>query len=258
MINIIKKFSLNLVIATNLVLIAINTQPLYSQHTKKAVFIYDDDVDLTKKEYVILFHGISKSYRSMNKLAKALSGEYEVVNIDYPSTDYDIEKLADIIYEEQLKKLNPKRKVNFVGQSMGGIVARVILNKYSDKFKDRIDKVVFLSTPNQGSELADLLHDVWPFKQFYGPALKQLTTDVPIKNLVGEPYYEYGVIAGKFSIEPTSFIIKGDDDGRVSVENAKIVGMKHFLVVNASHPFFPKNKQVIEQTSYFLKNNKFK
>jgi hypothetical protein len=52
-------------------------------------------------------------------------------------------------------------------------------------------------------------------------------------------------------------IIPGPNDGSVSVERAKVSGMKDFLVLTHSHTFIAKSRDVIEQVVYFLKYGMF-
>jgi len=210
----------------------------------------------SKKDYAVVLHGIARSSSHMKELVQYLSEDFEVINVDYPSTDYEIDKLADFVFDEKLAKIDKNRKINFVGYSMGGLVVRALLNKH--KYKN-IGRVVFLATPNKGSEVADFLKNNWLYKKIYGPAGQQLTTKQTIEKILGIPYYEFGVIAGNFSIDPiSSSLIDGENDGKVAVEKTKIDGMKDFVLVDASHTFFPSNKKVKVQTLAFLKNGQFK
>ena len=209
------------------------------------------------KELVVLLHGIARSSKHMAKLEGYLQDRgYVVLNVDYPSTDFELDYLADFIYGKVKGEIEGNSKVHFVGYSMGGLLVRVILEKY--RF-DNLGKVVQLASPNHGSEVADFFQNNWLFKSFYGPAGQQLITNQgDIKDLFGEIYYELGVVAGNNTIDPvSSFIIKGDDDGKVSIESTKIVGMKDHVVVGASHIFFPKDKDVHKQVLCFLKAGKF-
>lgn len=47
------------------------------------------------------------------------------------------------------------------------------------------------------------------------------------------------------------------DDSKVAVLNAKLGGMKDFLVIPSTHPFIMKNTLVIQQTMYFLQHGTF-
>ncbi len=53
-------------------------------------------------------------------------------------------------------------------------------------------------------------------------------------------------------------MIEGNDDGKVSIESAKLEGMKDFIILPSTHPFIMKNKTAIEQTIYFLNHGVFK
>ncbi|MFT7098872.1 MAG: esterase/lipase [Rickettsiales bacterium] len=210
------------------------------------------------KEYVVILHGIARSKSHMQDLADYLSkNNYDVINLDYPSTDHDLEKLTKIIKKDISTKITQDKKVNFVGYSMGGVLVRVILGQ--QKYKN-MGRVVQLAAPNGGSEVSDFVKDWWIYKKIYGPAGQQLTTDQQkIAKLLGKKVdYELGIIAGNFTIDPiSSALIPGDDDGKVSIESTKLQGMKDHIVISASHTFFPSNKKVQLQTLNFLQNGEF-
>ena len=52
-------------------------------------------------------------------------------------------------------------------------------------------------------------------------------------------------------------MIPGKDDGKVSVLNTKIDGMKDFLLINCAHPFLMNNRRARKATLGFLKTGKF-
>lgn len=75
---------------------------------------------------------------------------------------------------------------------------------------------------------------------------------------LGPPDFEVGIITGDRSINPIlSFLIPGKDDGKVSVEKAKLKGMKDFLVVHKSHPFIMNDENVLKQVTSFIENGMF-
>ena len=139
---------------------------------------------------------------------------------------------------------------------MGGILVRYYLglNKMPN-----LGRVVMLSPPNQGSEVVDKLKDFPLFKWLNGPAGQQLGTDKDsLPNSIGPPDYEVGIITGDRSINPIlSLLIPGEDDGKVSVKNAKLKGMKDFLVVHKSHPFIMNDENVLKQVTFFIENGVF-
>ncbi len=209
-------------------------------------------------EQVVLLHGIARSASHMDDLEVFLQDKgYTVFNINYPSTEFKLDKLASMVAADVRERVDPSRPVHFVGYSMGGIVTRIVLNKYRP---DNLGRVVQLASPNKGSEVADFLKDNFIYGSVYGPAGQQLVTvDAGIDTLMGPVSYELGVVAGTFSIDPvSSSIIPGPDDGKVSVASTKVVGMRDHITVSASHTFFPQNDNVHKQTLSFLRFGAFK
>lgn len=213
-----------------------------------------------KKEIVVMLHGLARSDASFNKMDKSLQEEgYATCNISYPSTEYPVETLVEKFVLPDIKRClkGNYSQVNFVTHSMGGIVVRYLATQ---KLPFEINRVVMLSPPNKGSEVVDTLGGLWLFKAINGPAGLQLSTkNDSLPNSLGKADFELGIITGNRSINLIlSTMIEGDNDGKVSVESAKLEGMKDFLVIEATHTFIMKNKTAIEQTKYFLKNAVFK
>ena len=116
-----------------------------------------------------------------------------------------------------------------------------------------------LGPPNQGSEVVDKMANVPGFNFINGKAGMQLGTGLDsIPNALGDADFDVGTIAGTSSINLIlSFLVPGEDDGKVSVENTKLKGMNDHLVMPVTHTFMMSNKNVISQTIYFLQNGKF-
>ena len=76
---------------------------------------------------------------------------------------------------------------------------------------------------------------------------------------MGPADFEVGIITGNRTIDPiSSWIIDGDDDGRVSIEQAKLEGMADFMVVQVSHAYIMANPDVVNEVIYFLQNGSFR
>jgi pimeloyl-ACP methyl ester carboxylesterase len=150
----------------------------------------------------------------------------------------------------------PDRRVHFVTHSFGGIVLRYYLK---ERPLPSLGRVVMLSPPNGGSELADLLGRIPLVRKAAGPNRPRLGTDpgsLPAR--LGAIDFDLGVITGDRSINPLfSALIPGPDDGFVAVERAKIGGMSDFLVVPRTHAFIMRSREVIEQTLKFLRDGSF-
>lgn len=213
-----------------------------------------------KNDYVILLHGLARTNRSMAKLEKMLSKHgYKVINVDYPSTEHPIEFLAEEFLGKVIDQCSkvPRLKIHFVTHSLGGIMVRYYLKHHQ---LSNLGRAVMLSPPNQGSEAVDYMKDAFMFKKINGPAGQQLGTDkdsIPLK--LGAVDFELGVITGSKTFDPLfSMIIPGPDDGKVSVQRAKVAGMTDFVVMPYSHTFIMQKEEVIDQVIHFLEQGSFR
>ena len=212
-----------------------------------------------KNEIVVLLHGLARTEKSMSSLQHTLQQHhYQVLNLYYPSRHHSIDVLAQQFVLPQLQKLgDPKDiKVHFVTHSMGGIIVRYLAHHQMFTPSGR---VVMLGPPNHGSEIVDKIGHWTLFNKLNGAAGNQLSTYWDsIPNQLGRANFEVGVIAGDRSINwINSRMIYGADDGKVSVESAKLEGMKDFMVVHTTHPMMMKNSKVMKQTLHFLKHGYF-
>ena len=210
-------------------------------------------------ECVVLLHGLARTEKSLLKLERYLENKrFCVVNIGYPSREKTIQALSvEVIPKaiEQCRTLNAS-KIHFITHSMGAILVRYYLEQNEVA---KLGRVVMLSPPNSGSEVVDKFRDTRIFKWLNGPAGQQLGTDPDsLPNTIGSPNYEVGIITGDKTINPIlSLLIPGKDDGKVSVESAKLHGMKDFLIVPRSHPFIMNDEKVLQQIVAFINNGMF-
>ena len=212
------------------------------------------------RELVVLIHGLGRTDLSMLRLEAELTERgYAVVNIDYPSTQHSIEQLAMEDLPPQIERCcrGTDKKVHFVTHSMGGIVLRYYLAEHEMM---NLGRVVMLSPPNQGSEIADWVAENEFLQRILGPSAEQLGTGPEsLPNQLGPVNFELGIIAGNRTLNPIfSRMIPGADDGKVSVERAKVEGMNDFLVVPHSHTYIMMSDDVIEQVAYFLAHGEFR
>ena len=209
------------------------------------------------KETVVLLHGLARSAKSMEKMEQALAKEgYQVLNLNYPSRKQSIHELSDFVSKKVAPHAARASKVHFVTHSMGGIIVRHLQKNHPVK---NLGRVVMLSPPNKGSEVVDKIGCYKLVKWVNGPAGGELGTGEKATPLVlGPVNFELGIITGDRSINwINSSMIPGKDDGKVSVESAKVEGMKAFQVVHATHPMIMKKKKVIADVVTFLKEGRF-
>lgn len=211
-------------------------------------------------DQVVLLHGIARGAESMQKIEAAFEKEgYTVLNLNYPSTAAPLEELREYIHPF-IEKINIQKdggQLHFVTHSMGGLVVRAYLQKYAPS---NLGRVVMLAPPNQGSEVADFLvrYANPVFKFFYGPAGQQLTTNFNRESLLGPIFYPVGVIMGNRSFDPlSSWVIPGEDDGKVAVEKSKVGGMQAHKIIPTSHVFIMKNDDVIKNSIAFIQTGNF-
>lgn len=209
---------------------------------------------------VILLHGLARTSASMKDMAEALTDSgYRVANVDYPSRDHAIEVLAPMAIENGLRlcsDISAASNIHFVTHSLGGILVRYYL---ANNTIETLGRVVMLAPPNQGSHAADAMQDVPGFDWVNGPAGKQLGKggdSIPLK--LGPPDFEFAIIAGNRTIDPvTSAVLDDPDDGKVSVEDTKLEGMRDFIIVPVSHAYIMSNTVTIRLVRDFLMHGRF-
>lgn len=214
---------------------------------------------LATQECVIVLHGLGRTAFSMGLIEDALVSEgYLVRNEGYPSTSDTIEILSETAITDGLGFCDQNRTgtVHFVTHSLGGILVRQYLQHHTIS---NLGRVVMLSPPNHGSEVPDLLKDYTIYQFILGPAAQQLGTDKDgLTKQLGPVKGEIGIITGVSSSDPWfSPVIPGDDDGKVSVESAKLDEMSDFMTVPSGHTFIMRDEIVIKQILHFLREGSF-
>ena len=221
------------------------------------LFLTVPSVFAEKPETIVLLHGLGRTSASMYLLKTQLEDiGYKVVSESYASTDGSIKEHADWLNTIINDCCGDSEKIHFVTHSLGGIILRLHLKV---KQYPNMGRVVMLSPPNKGSQVADFLKD-WDLFQFVmGPSGQEIgTSPDSIPNNLGPVEFELGVITGDVSFNPfTSLLIPGPDDGKVSVESARVKGMKDFIVLPHSHTFIMNSQEVIDQVIFFLETGNF-
>ncbi|MCK0153835.1 alpha/beta fold hydrolase [Alcanivorax sp. S6407] len=212
-----------------------------------------------QSDCVVVLHGLRRSAWAMSRIEDTLTDVgYQVYNQDYPSTSAPVETLAQQEISQALDwcRARAVEQIHFVTHSMGGILVRSYLQ---ERDIPELGRVVMLAPPNQGSEVVDRVGDWWLFRKLTGPAGQQLGTGPDGIAASLEPVTaEIGVIAGTRTVDPwLSWMIPGDDDGKVSLPSTRLKEMRDYLVVPASHAFIMRKKAVIKQVLTFLQHGYF-
>lgn len=211
-----------------------------------------------ERDLVVVLHGMGRTKLSMACLASRLEQQgYDVLNFSYPSIRSSVTDSTTYLHQELQSRLPARAgRVHFVTHSLGGIVVRAYLKQHPPA---NLGRVVMLSPPNQGSEVVDRLRDNFLYRLATGPAGQELgTEESSIPNTLGDVGFPLGVITGGRSFNPLfSAWIAGPNDGKVSVQRAKVSGMTDFLVVPHSHSFIMRSSAVARQVVHFLAHGKF-
>lgn len=208
-------------------------------------------------EHVILLHGITKSAKKMRILEQSLQkAGYLTHNINYPSTAFTLEKLAQQKLAPIVEHVSKQaQKVHFVTHSMGGVLLRTYLMQ---NHPSNIERIVMIAAPNHGSEVTQFFRHWPPYQWIYGPAGQQLCItgkESIYKHIETKPLQqEIGIIAGHWTFEFWfRWLFKGRNDGKVSVSSTKLSAMKDHLTVPFSHGNIVRSQYVARQTIRFLK-----
>ncbi|HIK92956.1 MAG TPA: alpha/beta fold hydrolase [Planctomycetes bacterium] len=204
----------------------------------------------------VLIHGIGRSSKSFDAMAKALQKDgYTVVSFDYPSTRVPIQDSAEYLHRV-LESLDGIESIDIVVHSMGGLVLRSYLQKHNDT---RLHRAVMLGVPNNGAQVADFLKNNPVFKMILGPAGQQLVTESDgLISSLPAPDFEFGVLAGgRGAAKGYNPLLPGDNDSTVTVASTRLPGARDFICIPVIHSFLMSDQKAITATRCFLKHGQF-
>ena len=215
------------------------------------------------RETVVLLHGIGLRKWAMWRLESNLRREgYRVLNLTYPSRRLTLDQLGQDWIPQQLRQhgVGPDERLHFVTHSMGGIVVRSWLR--ANGAPPNLGSVVMLAPPNHGSAAADRMKNIAFCRWFMGPNLARLGTGTDSIPLAlgprSAPQAPLGIIAGNRSINPLfSSWLEAENDGAVTVESARLEGMRDFLVLPHSHTFIAWQADTLRAVRTFLRAGRF-
>jgi len=228
---------------------AVKASPVPAQKSRSA--------PAAQRDCVILMHGLGRTPLSMKRLEWTLErAGYQVVNFGYPSRRFNVEQLADDYLDKAVVARSQAGRIHFVTHSLGGIVLRDYLAGHA---MTNLGRVVMLAPPNHGSELADRLKQSAVGRWILGPAGCELGTGASeLPERLGPARFQPGVIAADGPVYPWFYrVFSGPNDGKVSVQSAKLEGMADFLEVPGSHTWIMWRGDTSRQVLAFLAHGHF-
>ena len=209
---------------------------------------------------VIVLHGLGEGRRVMRPLVEHLrvSLDATVLAFGYASTQAAIadhgRALASVV-----AGLPAGTRVSFVGHSLGNLVVRSWIGQADTTYLERLDRVVMLGPPNQGSELARKASRVWVLATLSQGAARDLVVDWDtVAPTLPAPTCPFGIVAGGTG-DDTGFspLLDGDDDAVVTVAETRLTGANDFFLVPVRHADMMKSPTVQDAVTAFLTTGRF-
>jgi pimeloyl-ACP methyl ester carboxylesterase len=217
-----------------------------------------------KSTAVITLHGLGAFRGLMQPMASYLAkeGDWTAINFSYASTRKSVADHA-LALGHVIDNLEGVEHVHLVAHSLGNIVVRRYFElrteqPNADRHGPKIERVVMIGPPNNGSAVARLLENSKLFEVVGGTSAEQLgeAWDELKPKLATPPHF--GIIAGStLGGNGTNPLVPGDDDMMVGVEETKLAGAEDFLTVSSTHTLLLFKREVREATLRFLKDGYF-
>lgn len=215
--------------------------------------------DQSGQEVVVMLHGLWRSVRAMQPMAKYLAGKgYTTVNVPYASFRDDLDEQVRAVIREIEPWIEEGKIVHFVTHSLGGVVVKRLLDLLDAHKVKKIGRVVMLAPPHRGSEIVDWLRSspLRGIKGVLGPAGEFLSSErMANQSEEFREGVEAAVIMGEKSALPFfRKLLDASNDGIVSVEKGRLLGIKEFKVVNADHTFISSDIVVLGLVAHFIEH----
>lgn len=209
---------------------------------------------------VYIIHGWGNPKSIMNKIHKDVKkAGYASENYAYPGLMVELDSIGKLLYTDI--KTQDFDSVSFVTHSMGALVFRNML-KYAGLDPDfpEIYRIVMISPPNQGADIADFFKDNEKWKDVLGPNVQKMETDsLSYANQLPVPIdCEIGVVIGKRGKRKGyNPWINGDNDGLIKPEHTLLGNEQDTITLKLNHGALTQRKKSRKRIMYFLKSGSF-
>ncbi len=210
-----------------------------------------------RKRAAVLLHGILNHPGIMAPLAEALSDAgWAVANIAYPSTRLPITEHARAASAAARALAEDGAcEVDFIGHSMGGLVARAALARACcDGWQP--GGLVLVGSPAHGSAMASLLRHLPGYGSLLGEGgysvTRQGAAEIPLPQCT-----RVAIIAGGNGARGFNPLLNGDNDATVTVAETQMPEIDAaFLLVRATHNALAADRATAAATLSFLQTGR--
>ncbi len=220
----------------------------------------DGRVEPVSGPTIIVLHGLGEGRRSMKPLVDHLRKHLDatVLSFGYASTAAGLEAHGRAL-AEVVAGLPAADSISFVGHSMGNLVVRRWMALAPANELERVQKMVMLGPPNQGSELARMVAGVSLLAALSEGAARELVLDWNrVAKDLAVPTCPFGIVAGgKGDSQGYSMLLSGDDDAVVRVDETRLPGADDFLLLPVHHAAMMRSPGVQKATLDFLQSGRF-
>ncbi|MDR1979409.1 MAG: alpha/beta fold hydrolase [Synergistaceae bacterium] len=209
---------------------------------------------------VVLVHGFMRQGWNMRYLSRELKRRgYVTFAPNLPTTFRDVRACGELLAEYlDAQRLPEDRVVHFAAHSMGGLVVRDYLSRH---VVEGLGRVVLMGTPNKGSRHGNRALRVAPrLRRLFG-SLPDLSEPGPeISPPLNLPAPEVGIIAGTRPDPVRKMLLRGDNDGLVTLESVRGVNVKvaDEILMPCPHEWLHWRSDTVEAIVSFLETGKFK
>ena len=223
-------------------------------------------------EVVLLLHGLMRTAGSMKpietelcrvdeELSKRSTNDVrkrDCIPFSYASTRNPISSHSAAL-RELVENLRGEPRISMVGHSLGNIVFRHAIGEWQrngdpKNVLPRLNRVVMLGPPNQGSSFAAKLSRMGLFETITGNSGMQLGPSWDsLRDGLGTPPCPFAIVAGDISKGLLGNpLLSGPSDGVVTVEEATLDGMTEIAEVPVIHSFLMNDSSAVRATVSFL------
>ena len=214
----------------------------------KGKYYYSAPVaDLIDDEVVVLIHGLIRRGTCFKNLAKKIAKSgFSCYVYDYDTTMKHISEHGEDFKDFLINKViaeNPNAKINIVSHSLGGIVSRYALSNFSKSELQRINKIIMLGPPNQGSDIAKFICKIMPWAKKIILPLEELCSGKDSKIHQAPSLEDYDVKLA---------VISGKFDWLVKREYTSLENISYSKHIKSDHSFMMYNSEAQKEVLSFL------